>query len=106
QKQFPKQVVHATTPHAPTFPDESCEHTIALHGASMTDLNARAGDEKGPSSLPHLCLVSDQLLPNLIPALMQRPPWVHLVVSTAMAAQGERLRRLLEARDIAVTVHP
>lgn len=72
----------------------------------MTDLNARAGDEKGPSSLPHLCLVSDQLLPNLIPALMQRPPRVHLVVSTAMAAQGERLRRLLEARDIAVTVHP
>lgn len=58
------------------------------------------------SSRPHLCLVSDQLLPNLIPALIQHPSRVHLVVSEMMEDQGKRLRRLLEARDIAVTVHP
>jgi len=52
----------------------------------------------------HVCLVSDQLLPNLIPILMDRPVKVYLVSSVAMTARekDKDLQRLLRKRDIEV----
>jgi hypothetical protein len=51
-------------------------------------------------------LVSDQTLANLIPALMERPKWVVLVCSQAMARKGQckHLERLLERHGIATRV--
>ena len=50
----------------------------------------------------HICLLSDQLLPNLIPILMERPARVYLVATAEMAARGrdKRMRRLLRRENI------
>ncbi|MEF3168221.1 MAG: DUF1887 family protein [Deltaproteobacteria bacterium] len=50
----------------------------------------------------HVCLVSDQTLPNLIPALMFRPDLVVLVTSAAMERKGihARLKDFLAKRGI------
>ncbi len=55
----------------------------------------------------HLAIVSDQILANLIPALMDRPDKVLLVVSADMAKRklDKRLARLLEREGIAVERH-
>lgn len=55
----------------------------------------------------HICLVSEQILANLIPALMERPDKVVLVVSSSMAARklDQRLKSLLRAESIIVEVH-
>lgn len=53
----------------------------------------------------HICLVSAQLLPNLIPALMLQPATVHLVVTDDMQAQAQRLDRILRKRGITVVQH-
>lgn len=50
----------------------------------------------------HVCLVSVQLPANLIPALMDRPDRVVLLVSEDMAMQAERLRRMLADRGMPV----
>lgn len=52
----------------------------------------------------HLLLVSDQILPNLIPVLMERPERVVLVSTPEMTAkgQGKRLETLLRQQGIAV----
>lgn len=52
----------------------------------------------------HVCLVSDQILANLIPALMERPDKVVLVVSTEMAEKrlDSRLKKLLEDAGIGI----
>jgi hypothetical protein len=50
-------------------------------------------------SNPHICLVSAQLLPNLIPAT------VHLVVTDDMPAQAARLERILRHHGIAAVQH-
>jgi hypothetical protein len=54
----------------------------------------------------HLCIVSEQLLANLIPALMLRPQQVLLATSEEMAQRGftRRLAGLLAARGFAVAV--
>lgn len=54
----------------------------------------------------HVCLVSDQTLPNLIPALMFRPDLVVLVTSNAMERKGihNRLKKFLEKRGIGADV--
>ena len=54
----------------------------------------------------HICLVSDQLLPNLIPILSDKPTKVYLVSSQVMSDQGKdvHLRRLLRQRDIDVEI--
>jgi hypothetical protein len=54
----------------------------------------------------HICIVSDQVLANLIPALMERPERVYLAASTGMTEKGktELLRRILEERGIKVAV--
>lgn len=53
----------------------------------------------------HICLVSAQLLPNLIPALMLKPDTVHLIVTADMQTQATRLERLLRASDMQTVQH-
>ena len=50
----------------------------------------------------HVCLLSEQLLPNLIPVLMERPARVYLVATDAMknSGQDKRMRRMLRREDI------
>ncbi len=50
----------------------------------------------------HICLLSDQLLPNLIPILMERPVCVYLVATPEMVKRGRdvRMRRLLRHEKI------
>lgn len=54
----------------------------------------------------HVAIVSDQTLPNLIPALMERPDKVYLVCSERMSQRGadKRLAALLKREAIAVEV--
>lgn len=54
----------------------------------------------------HLCIVSERLLANLIPALMQRPDRVLLVSSEEMDQRGftARLQALLESAGLGVAV--
>ena len=56
----------------------------------------------------HACLLSDQLLPNLIPVLMERPVRVYLVATDEMTARGRdaRMRRLLRRENIEVRIRP
>lgn len=51
-----------------------------------------------------VAIVSDQLLPTVIPTLRHRPGLVVLVASQPMAAKAEQLRRVLEAEECAVDV--
>lgn len=55
----------------------------------------------------HVCLLSDQILANLIPALMERPQKVVLVCTADMARKklDRRLKKLLEKEGIAVDIH-
>lgn len=52
--------------------------------------------------LIHVVIVSDQILANLIPALMERPDKVYLVTSVAMCAKGmdKRLKKQLGRQGI------
>ncbi len=54
--------------------------------------------------LIHLAIVSDQLLPTVIPCLMHRPDRVVLVASQPMRAKAGRLQRVLEAEGFAVDI--
>lgn len=55
----------------------------------------------------HICLISDQILPNYIPALMDKPDQVHLVSSVYMVNKGVagRLERMLQQQGIATVLH-
>lgn len=55
----------------------------------------------------HICLVSDQLLANYIPAMMYRPDQVHLVSSDYVRDKGltARFRRMLQQQDFTVVEH-
>lgn len=53
----------------------------------------------------HICLVSDQILPNVIATRVLKPDTVHLVVSASMREQATRLKRLLEKTNVTVHVH-
>lgn len=50
----------------------------------------------------HIVIVSDQILANLIPTLMERPDKVYLVTSAAMSAKGldKRLKKQLSRQGI------
>ena len=50
----------------------------------------------------HVCLLTDQLFPNLIPILMGRPVRVYLDAAAEMAAKGrdKQVRRLLRRKDV------
>ncbi len=50
----------------------------------------------------HICLISKQLLPNLIPLLLEKPQLAVFLVTPEMKIQAERLRRLLQPRGIKV----
>lgn len=52
--------------------------------------------------LIHIAIVSDQILANLIPALMDRPDKVYLVTSATMSAKGldKRLKKQLSRQGI------
>ena len=54
----------------------------------------------------HVAIVSDQVLANLIPALMEKPDAVWLMSSSAMSSRGldARLARLLKEAGIAVGI--
>ncbi len=54
----------------------------------------------------HVAIVSDQVLANLIPALMEKPDAVWLMSSSAMSSRGmdARLARLLKEAGIAVRI--
>lgn len=54
--------------------------------------------------LVHVAIVSDQLLPTVIPCLMHRPGRVVLVTSQPMAAKADRLRRVLEDAGVQVAI--
>jgi len=58
--------------------------------------------------LIHIVIVSGQTLPNLIPALMERPGEVWLVTSSEMSGKrhDRRLRRMLEKDGVAVRSFP
>lgn len=55
--------------------------------------------------LHHVCLISDQLIPNYLPTLDKKlkPEIVTLVVSPQKEALAQRLRRVLERNQITVT---
>ncbi|HXF91734.1 MAG TPA: DUF1887 family CARF protein [Nitrospiraceae bacterium] len=55
--------------------------------------------------LVHVAIVSDQLLPTVIPCLMHRPDRVVLVASRPMAAKAERLRRVLEQHGLTAVIY-
>lgn len=57
------------------------------------------------SSAIHVCIISNNLLPNLIPVLMDRPALVHLVVNDDMAGISKRYQRLLENSGISFREH-
>lgn len=50
----------------------------------------------------HICLISKQPLPNLIPLLMEKPQQAIFLVTPEMKIQAVRLRRLLQPRGIKV----
>lgn len=61
----------------------------------------RYGDKETAVKI-HICLVSDQILANLIPALMERPDKVVLVASTEIKRRGQdrRLSQVLSGYGI------
>ncbi len=52
----------------------------------------------------HLCIVSDQLLPNLIPALMEAPDITVLLSSERMQEKAQQLATLLRGQGIQVEI--
>jgi len=48
----------------------------------------------------HVCLISDQPLPNLVPLLLEKPQKTILLVSPEMRAQAERLERVVRPHGI------
>lgn len=54
----------------------------------------------------HICIVSDQLIPNLIPVLMERPDQVRLLLTAMMERKGlgRRFERLLNHQGIEVVI--
>ena len=56
----------------------------------------------------HVCLLSNQLLPNLIPVLTENPHRVYLIVTQEMEQSGhdKRMRRILRKKNIEVLIRP
>lgn len=53
-----------------------------------------------------VCIVSDQPIPNIIPAISGDSNRVELLVSTDMEKKGEWLKQFFEKRGITATFHP
>lgn len=56
--------------------------------------------------LIHVVLVSDQVIPNLVPALMDRPAKVYLVATDAMKQKGlpQRLKAVLQRHNVTAEI--
>lgn len=50
----------------------------------------------------HVCLASGQILPNVLPVLLEKPHRVILLVSPEMQTQAERMRKIFQDRAIQV----
>lgn len=57
------------------------------------------------TSRVHICLVSGQILANLLPILHYQPQHVHLIISDGMQAKGKIFQDLLDERKITWTAH-
>ena len=57
-------------------------------------------------AIAHICIISDRLIPNLIPILMERPQRVLLVASNSMISKGiaRRMQNILRDKDVSVSV--
>ena len=53
----------------------------------------------------HVCLVSGQPVPNVLPVLLERPEKVALLVTPEMQEQAERLKNIFRARAIQISVY-
>ncbi|MCA1945321.1 MAG: DUF1887 family protein [Desulfovibrio sp.] len=55
----------------------------------------------------HLCIVSEQLVPNLLPVLLpgHKPQACMLLASQAMQGQAQRLKDMLSVRGVQTSVH-
>ncbi|MDR3631423.1 MAG: DUF1887 family CARF protein [Desulfocapsaceae bacterium] len=58
--------------------------------------------DKHDQSCTHVCLISDQPIPNLIPLLIEQPKKAIFLVSPEMTDQAERLTRVLRPRGVSV----
>ncbi|MDO5675296.1 MAG: DUF1887 family CARF protein [bacterium] len=54
----------------------------------------------------HVCLVSEQLIPNVLPVLAERPRQVVLLITPQMENQGRLLEKLLRERRFKTVSHP
>jgi hypothetical protein len=54
----------------------------------------------------HICLISAQTLPNLIPILMHKPKIVHLIVTTDMQSKAKYFLNLLKQQNIKAIISP
>jgi len=52
----------------------------------------------------HVCLISDQPIPNLLPLLSEQPGQAIFLVSPQMAAQAERLKKVVQSHGIRVAM--
>jgi hypothetical protein len=60
--------------------------------------------ENTSRSTSHVCLISEQPIPNLIPLLLEKPVKAVFLVSAEMSAQAERLKKVLQPRSISVEI--
>lgn len=54
----------------------------------------------------HVCLVSEQLIPNVLPVLAERPRQAVLLVTSQMESQGRLLEKFLRERGVKTVSHP
>ncbi|OKY76856.1 MAG: hypothetical protein BM485_01985 [Desulfobulbaceae bacterium DB1] len=52
----------------------------------------------------HVCLISDQPMPNLVPLFLEKPDKALLLVSPEMKAQADRLKNIVQPHGIAVEI--
>jgi len=60
--------------------------------------------KNAPNTEPstHVCLISEQPIPNLVPLLLEKPTKAVFLVSPQMEPQAERLQKILQPHGIAV----
>lgn len=63
--------------------------------------------EKKQTNLAHICIVSDRIVPNLIPVKMDKPQYVMLIASNSMEQRGvlQRFQKILEHDGFLVEVY-
>lgn len=56
------------------------------------------------SSNIHVCLISDHLMPNIIPILMMKPEKVYAITTKSMCSQGELFKKFLKRHETPVEI--